>query len=213
MASIHFTKNFTDHSNDTGFQFEFHCDKCGNGYRSSFVTNKLGMAANLLKAAGSIFGGSLSSAGWGADHVKDAFRGKAWDDAFADAITEIKPKLKQCTRCGKWVCPEVCWNEKRNLCEECAPDLAEAAAAIQAQVAVEQAWDKARKTDQVEALDMKAQQVSGCPHCGAHIDTGAKFCPECGKAIVTKASGSCAKCGTKFTSSSKFCPECGTPRA
>ena len=26
---IEFVKNFNDHSTDTGFQFEFICDKCG----------------------------------------------------------------------------------------------------------------------------------------------------------------------------------------
>jgi len=36
MGSIAFTRNYSDHSNDTGYQFEFHCDKCGNGYRSTF---------------------------------------------------------------------------------------------------------------------------------------------------------------------------------
>jgi hypothetical protein len=209
VPAIAFTRNYTDHSNDTGYQFEFHCDKCGNGYRSSFVTSKLGMASSLLKAAGSLFGGGLSSAGWGADHVKDAFRGKAWDDAFAAAISEVKPKFKQCTRCGKWVCPDVCWNEQRTLCEECAPDLAENAASIQAQVAVEQAWDKARAVDQAKGLDMSAHQVASCPHCNARVAKG-KFCPECGKPLATKAS--CTQCGAEMVAGAKFCPECGTPK-
>jgi uncharacterized OB-fold protein len=26
---IQFTRNYTDRSNDQGFQLEFHCDKCG----------------------------------------------------------------------------------------------------------------------------------------------------------------------------------------
>jgi hypothetical protein len=210
MAAVQFTRNYTDHSNDTGFQFEFHCDKCGNGHRSSFVASKMGMAASLLKAAGSIFGGGLASAGWGADHVKDALRGKAWDDAFGEAIGEIKPKFKQCTKCGHWVCPQVCWNEKRNLCEDCAPDLAEHAASIQAQVAVEQAWEKARGVDQVEELDMKAHKVASCPHCNARVE-GGKFCPECGKPLAP-AKHTCTKCGTQFGGSAKFCPECGTPK-
>src|SRR5438309_1473181 len=114
MALIQFTKNYTDHSNGQGFQFEFHCDKCGNGYRSGFQASKLGMAAGFMRAAASLFGGSSL---WGAanagDQVKDALRGKAWDDAFAAAIDEAKGHFHQCTRCGSWVCPEVCWNEGR----------------------------------------------------------------------------------------------------
>src|SRR5882762_10145787 len=57
MGSIAFTRNYTDHSNDTGYQFEFHCDKCGNGYRSTFHASALGVGAKLAKGLGSLFGG------------------------------------------------------------------------------------------------------------------------------------------------------------
>ncbi|HEX3594381.1 MAG TPA: hypothetical protein VHU80_04745 [Polyangiaceae bacterium] len=33
MSSQPFTRNYTDHSNDTGFQFEFFCDKLQPGAR------------------------------------------------------------------------------------------------------------------------------------------------------------------------------------
>src|SRR5436190_8151636 len=77
MATQTFTRNHTDHSNDTGFQFEFFCDKCGSGHRSEYRTNSLGFAAQMVKAAGSLLGGGVARAGWGADHLKDAFRGPA----------------------------------------------------------------------------------------------------------------------------------------
>ena len=207
MAMIQFTKNYTDRSNDQGFQFEFFCDKCGNGFVSRFQLSTMGMAAGILKAAGSIFGGALGRAGWAGDQVKDVFRGKAWDEAFAKAVEEGRGKFKQCTRCGKWVCPEVCWNEKRSLCEECAPDLQEEAASAQAKAAAEQVVERARQSDQVGKLDLSAHQVAACPHCGARAE-GGKFCPECGKPLSNRAN--CAKCGTRFDG--KFCPECGTPR-
>jgi hypothetical protein len=207
MAMIQFTKNHSDHSNDQGFQFEFFCDKCGNGYMSRFVANKLGVAAGLLRAAGSIFGGTLGRAGYAGDAVKDVFRGAAWDDAFAGAVAEGREKFKHCTRCGKWVCPEACWNENRSLCEACAPDLQEEAASAQAQAAVEQVREKARATNLVEDVDLKAHQVAACPHCNARVE-GGKFCPECGKPL--SSAGPCRKCGASYTG--KFCPECGTPR-
>ena len=141
--------------------------------------------------------------------MKDALRGSAWDDAFEDAIKEVKGKFHQCTRCGKWVCPEACWNEGRSLCEDCAPNLQEEAASIQAKVAVEQAWEKARGTNQVEKLDMKATQVASCPHCNARL-TGGKFCPECGKPVAAKAF--CTGCGAELSSTAKFCGECGAAR-
>jgi hypothetical protein len=37
MADIvPFTDNYVDLSNDSGYQFEFRCERCGNGYRSPF---------------------------------------------------------------------------------------------------------------------------------------------------------------------------------
>ena len=35
-----FTRNYNDLSTDAGFQFEFYCDCCGNGVKSSFVESK-----------------------------------------------------------------------------------------------------------------------------------------------------------------------------
>lgn len=217
-----FTRNYTDHSNDTGYQFEFRCDKCGNGYRSTFTANKLGVAAGFLRAAGNIFGGSLSRAGYGADTIKDALRGSGWDDAFKEAIEEIRPKFHQCSRCGKWVCPQSCWNESRNMCEDCAPDLHEAAAAAQAQVAVEQVGERARKYDQTGGLDMSTPQRAGgyggssggasCPSCHASNVPGAKFCAECGSKIPAAGAGAktfCGECGAKLSASARFCAECG----
>jgi len=32
MALIQFTKNHSDHSTDKGYQFEFFCDRNGNGF-------------------------------------------------------------------------------------------------------------------------------------------------------------------------------------
>ena len=73
---IQFTRNYSDRSNDSGFQFEFHCDRCGNGHMSPFVTSKVGFASSLLKAAGSLFGGAASHAAHAGDHLKDALRGR-----------------------------------------------------------------------------------------------------------------------------------------
>jgi hypothetical protein len=141
--------------------------------------------------------------------MKDALRGKAWDDAFAKAIAEAKPRFRQCTRCGKWVCPEVCWNEQRKICEACAPDLGEEAAAAQAQEAVQQLRAKAQQVDLAAGVDLGAHQTAQCPHCGAR-NQGSKFCAECGKPMSAKAA--CAKCGTEYSTTAKFCPECGTKR-
>ncbi len=211
-----FTRNYSDHSNDNGYQFEFFCDKCGNGHRSAFQTSGIGLASSVAKAAGSIFGGALSSVGWGADHMKDALRGPAWDTAFQKAIEECRPHFRQCTCCGKWVCPEVCWNHSRGLCEDCAPDLREQAAAIQSQVAVEQAWEKARNADQMRGFDIVNQQVAVgalCPKCQAGLAADARFCAQCGTPVPAASTGPkfCAGCGTQLAAGSRFCAQCGRP--
>lgn len=215
MGSIAFTRNYTDHSNDTGYQFEFHCDKCGNGYRSSFQASALGVGSKIAKGLGSLFGGnSLWQAGNAAAHMKDGLRGPAWDAAFQKAIDEIKPKFHQCTRCGNWVCPQVCWNEGRGLCEACAPDLAEEAASHQAHIASDQIAQKMRETDLVGDVNVKAPMQSACPHCKARIQPGTKFCAECGKPTAAAAKKAfCTGCGGALAAGAKFCGECGTAQA
>ena len=211
MSMIQFTRNYTDRSNDYGFQFEFFCDKCGNGHMSPFIASKVGVATGILRAAGSFFGGTIGRAAHAGTHLKDALRGQGWDEAYAEAVEEGRKHFKNCTRCGKWVCPESCWNEARGLCEACAPDLAEEAASIQAHVAVEQARDKMRKVDQVASLDVKATRMAACPHCNAKVD-GGKFCAECGKPLAVQKVA-CGQCGQEVPERAKFCPECGTPRS
>src|SRR5262249_21304922 len=140
MTTIAFTRNYTDRSNDMGFQFEFFCDKCGSGHMTTFQTNKMGVLAKFMYMTSSLFGGRYWNVASAGEHAKDIFRGKAWDSAYAQAIAECKQHFKQCTRCGIWVCPEQCWNAKQGLCGSCAPNLDEEAAAIQAQVARDQLW-------------------------------------------------------------------------
>lgn len=212
MGSTAFTRNYTDRSNDTGYQFEFHCDKCGNGHRSTFHASKLGVGSKLAKGLGSLFGGgsALWAAGQAGEYMKDGLRGQAWDKAFQEAIEEIRPKFHQCTRCGHWVCPEVCWNGQRQLCESCAPDLAEEAAAQQAQIAAQQVGEKLRKVDQIAGFDPTAEMVSSCPSCKSQLQAGARFCPGCGKPVGSGvAKAFCTGCGGQLAPGARFCASCG----
>jgi hypothetical protein len=91
-----------------------------------------GVVSDVLRTAGSIFGG-VRGAGQGADEIQRMMGGKAHDDAVAAAVQEAKVNFHQRTRCGKWVCPEICRNAAASLCEECAPNYKEEFAASHAQ--------------------------------------------------------------------------------
>ncbi len=206
MGVIEFVQNYDDLSTDQGFQFRFHCDRCHNGYQSTFVSNKLGVATDLLRAAGGLFGGILGNAGNTAYNIQRAVGGHAHDSALQEAVQEIKPLFNQCHRCGTWVCMQVCWNQEKGLCKQCAPILTEELASAQAHVARDQVYEKARNVDQTHEIDVATPTAAFCPQCGA-ATAGGKFCPECGTKIVQK--GTCAECHASIPAGAKFCPECG----
>jgi hypothetical protein len=230
MSMIQFVNNYEDLSTERGYQFKFHCDKCGNGYMSRYQASTLGTAGSLLRAAGDLFGGWASSAGNSAYEVQRSVGGKAHDEALRTAVEEGKQHFHQCSRCGRWVCPEACWNASAGQCEECAPDyreeLASSHAQAKAEAAREQLREKARATDYVSEIDMGAgssvrapgaaqaeqQQEAAasarCISCGSEMGK-AKFCPECG-APAKPARPCCSSCGHEPEGSPKFCPDCGT---
>src|SRR3990170_4188389 len=193
MALIQFTRNYRDLSTDAGFQFEFYCDRCGNGYQTEFQASTLGTVTNALDAASNLFGGVFGSAANAARNVRSAGWEKAHDKGFAEAVEEAKPHFHKCKRCGHWVDGD-CWNNERNLCKDCAPDLQEEMSSIQVQAAVTDAREKANSVDYVSADKFKETIVTTCPHCGKPL-SAEKFCKNC---------------GAKMEAGAKFCAECGT---
>jgi hypothetical protein len=117
-----FSKNYHDLSTDTGYQFEFFCDHCGTGYRSTFQGSFSGRASQLLNAASTLLGGVLGSVPQDGNSVRDAVWEHAHEKAFLEAIDELNPQFIQCPVCLKWVCREECWNLKKGLCKDCAAD-------------------------------------------------------------------------------------------
>jgi RNA polymerase subunit RPABC4/transcription elongation factor Spt4 len=206
MATIEFTGNYDDLSTDKGYQFKFYCEKCQNGYMSTFKSSKLGMAASAMEVASGLFGGVFGKVADSAYQVQRAVGGPAHDSALREAVAEIRPLFKQCTRCGRWVCEPICFNKKAQLCEWCAPDLDEEIAAAQAEAAREQVAEKARTVDWTKGRDLSVAGGALCKSCGAKL-TGGKFCPECG--TPTNAKKACHGCGAEVEGSPKFCPECG----
>ena len=164
---IQFVQNYEDLSTDKGYQFKFHCDKCGNGFMTEFQTSAIGMAESALRVAGSLFGGFFNTAGNSAYEIQRAVGGPAHDSALAKAVEEGKAHFHQCTRCGKWVCPDVCWNGEASMCDGCAPkfqqEFASAHAHAKADAARQQLNAKAQKTDYVADVDMSAKAVVRAP--------------------------------------------------
>ena len=206
MPAIPFTGNHQDLSTDKGYQFKFFCEKCRNGYMSTFKVSKLGLAASAAQVAGNLFGGIFGRAASGAYEVQRAVGGAAHDAALEAAVGEIAPLFRQCTRCGHWVCEPVCFNKKAQLCETCAPDLREELAAAQASAAKEQVIGKAREVDYTKGLDVETVTGALCAKCGAKTQAG-KFCGECGAPLAARKK--CAACGTESEGSPRFCPACG----
>jgi len=206
MTLIQFTRNHNDHSTDKGYQFEFLCDRCGNGFMTEFKPSVAGIAGSALRAASGLFGGILGSAGSSAYEIERAVQGPGHDKAFREGVEEAKPNFRQCPKCAHWVCLSTCWNGKRMLCFDCAPDIETELASAQVQATVAQMKQKVAEQDLTKSLDLTSEAAALCPSCGARTQ-GAKFCPECGKPLRPK--NQCGQCGTKFEAGTKFCPECG----
>ncbi|HTX90841.1 MAG TPA: zinc ribbon domain-containing protein [Anaerolineales bacterium] len=210
--NIEFTRNYSDHSTDQGFQFEFFCDRCGTGYRSPFQGFAAGAVSNALNTASSLFGGIFNSAATVGNNVRSAAWQKARDDAFAKAAQDIRPDFVQCPRCSTWVCKKSCWNTQKGLCKNCAPDLGVEMAAAQSSRTVEEIWAHSQVAESDRSMLKEESWRAGvratCPKCNAPLAANAKFCPECGAPISQDKF--CSNCGSKLQAGAKFCPDCGT---
>ncbi|HPF43586.1 MAG TPA: zinc ribbon domain-containing protein, partial [Syntrophomonadaceae bacterium] len=113
-------------------------------------------------------------------------------------------------RCSSWVCRKSCWNNNKGLCKQCAPDLGVEMSAAQASRSVEEVWAHASMAEEDKKLaaeNWRETIRASCPQCEAPLAANAKFCPECGAQLKTKAF--CTECGCELKPGSKFCAECG----
>jgi len=211
MTKIEFTRNYSDLSTDRGFQFEFYCDRCGSGFRTRFQPFALGTVSSALDAASSLFGGVFGRAADLGERARSATWEKAHDEAFTKAMEELKPDFVQCPRCSSWVCRKSCWNVKKGLCKDCAPDVGVEMAAAQASRTVEEIWAHSQVAEEDREMLKEKNWREGvratCPACNAPLPAKVKFCPECGARIATE--NHCVKCGARLSPDAKFCTECG----
>ena len=216
-----FTRNYNDHSTDAGFQFEFYCDNCGNGFKSTFQesqtyesrkkTDRLSEAAGGI---GGLFGGiagnlgGLVERGIGAVGNNFESQGPQWrkeqERFFDEAQEEVRPHFRKCPACSQWVCTD-CWNEDEGLCITCAPR--ESAYVAQARnQAMRNNIDAAAETATVWHGKLETRTTT-CPNCGKPAGTG-KFCNHCGSPL---GMNKCPNCGASVALGLPFCGECGSP--
>lgn len=212
-VTVPFTNNYSDLSTDQGHQFEFFCQRCGNGYRSSLkadaVTN---IGSKATKGLGGMFGGKLSKVASQADaalhNVADS---KMQEKAFQAAVNEMQGKFYRCNVCRDWVCEENCWDTDYGLCTTCAAPQREQAMNADYVAPSVPRPQVAAAAQQVAAafsgVIAQAKSAMTCSSCGASHAAGAKFCPECGQAL--NLAPTCSNCGTEAAPGTKFCANCG----
>jgi membrane protease subunit (stomatin/prohibitin family) len=208
MSEIQFSDNYNDLSTDAGFQFEFHCEHCGETWRSPFDRYAAGTAESLLGAAEGMFGGIFGTARNAVGHVRNAGWSKARDKALREAVEQAKQHFHRCPRCANHFCDN-CWNEDEGTCISCVPRLDPELAAINREAKLARAREVAYETATVSKEDMQ-QRVVSCPGCGAANARG-KFCSECGGPLSLNKT--CSGCSAEVPASAKFCPECGEKAA
>lgn len=215
-----FTRNYEDNSTEAGFQFTFCCDKCQDGFRSSFIESSTHKKSGLFRglSRGISIGASLlgqHSIGYnverGADVLSERFEGmspewqKEHEKAFENAQNEAQNHFHRCHQCREWVC-DADFNEEEQLCVECAPRMNVAVAAARSRKMVEDIEEKAQST-QVFKGEIESKAII-CPQCGKPAGQG-KFCNNCGASVAAER---CPRCGAPLVASMRFCGECGAPR-
>lgn len=160
-SEIYFSNNYRDlcdqHGTGAGFQFEFHCSRCFDTWRSPFENFTAGRMASWLSrgvtAAWSVIGGR---AGSGMSSAADGLAGASWggtrEAAFQRAVDTARGHFNRCGRCSSYVCDR-CWNPEHGLCLNCAPDTAAEAEAARRRGINDMASQQAYAQGQVQGKD------------------------------------------------------------
>ena len=211
--TVPFTGNVRDLCNAEGWQFEFCCNRCGNGFRSAFKRNKADLGRGLLRSVGGFFGGVAGELSTAADSFHD-YRGgwgessAAKDKAVVQAGEDVAHHFRQCRGCGDWMCADFCWNNDVGQCLRCSPAVEEEVARAQSAAQRDQIWTSATQVSWTGGLDIGTRSVLECPTCGTK-GPGGKFCSACGNQLAVPPRP-CTGCGTTANAlGAVFCSQCG----
>jgi hypothetical protein len=228
-ALIPFTSNYTDVSTYEGYQFEFHCQRCGNGYRSAFRHSVTGFGGRLAALGGGIVGGEIGSrvqeVGLLAQWDRSSTRGSTNDKRLLEASEDVAGHFVQCRGCAEWVCRDVCWDGRAGCCSRCVPPpAAEQAPGFgpsglgpgQPGYGPSPGYGQPGPCGQPSGYGpprvslrhpgRPSSPAVCCTNCGA--TTAGRFCAQCGTPLAPPA---CTGCGAP-AQGTPFCPQCGTPR-
>ncbi|GJG87845.1 hypothetical protein tb265_30260 [Gemmatimonadetes bacterium T265] len=205
MTEIRSSDNRRDLSTNSGFQFEFYCERCGESWRSPFDRYAAGTLDGVLGAADGLLGGFLGGARNLVNELSTAGYSKAKDAALERAVETARGHFHRCPRCSNNFCDD-CWNADEGTCISCVPRLEAEVAAITRDAKLVKAREVAAERATVSEAELRERVVT-CPSCHAPVGQG-KFCPECGTPVsLTRA---CGACGAAVPRTAKFCPECGS---
>ena len=120
MVPVPFGNSYRDCSTSLGFQFEFYCGRCGNGYRSTVQSTLPSSAGGFLAGkVGGLLPGMLGD--FAGDRASDMVKDKGKETALYNAQKEMINAFALCPRDGHWVCRARCWNVAAGMCLTCAP--------------------------------------------------------------------------------------------
>jgi len=99
MTSETLTREYEDLSTDAGFQFRFHCERCGAAYVSDFQPCAP-EPEGLLETVGELLADAQHDTS--EEHIAQGH--PEHEGALRAAIAEVAEHFHECPRCGDLVC-------------------------------------------------------------------------------------------------------------
>ncbi len=115
MTADTLTREYEDLSTDAGFQFRFHCERCGAAYVSHFQPCAP-EPEGLLETVGELLADAQHDAS--EEHIAKGH--PEHEGALRAAVAEVAEHFHECPRCGDLVC-DACWHRAVLACEKCIP--------------------------------------------------------------------------------------------